>query len=280
MAFPELDRSGLRIIATGFGSTVVQTGGGVIVRVGRTPAAARGHAVEAACLPGLAPMLPVEVPVPVYFRAPGGPLPCGAIGYLRLAGRQCQPDIATEATGRDLGAFLAVLHRADAGAFPAAPGPDQVWDEWLRLRHETSAVLRRRMTRHENARLSRWWDGFLTDRRMREYKPAIRHGDLWYGNVLMGPGGAITAVLDWEAMANADPAQDLALTRYLGSAFTAAVLDTYLRRGGLYDRDVQHRADRHWELRELTGIPLAAYVGDDEEVEECIGKLRAGPILG
>jgi len=46
-----------------------------------------------------------------------------------------------------------------------------------------------------------------------------------------------------------------------------------------YDHNVQYRADRHWELRELIGIPLAASVGDDEEVEESITKLRAGPIF-
>jgi hypothetical protein len=98
MAFPELDLSGLRVVDTGFGSTVMETGAGVIVRVGRTPAAARGHAVEAACLPGLARILPVEVPVPVYFRPPGGPLRFGAIGYARLPGEQCRPDSATPAT--------------------------------------------------------------------------------------------------------------------------------------------------------------------------------------
>jgi aminoglycoside 2''-phosphotransferase len=180
---------------------------------------------------------------------------------------------------QDLGAFLAVLHRADARAFPAMPSAGDVWEGWLRLRDETSLVLRRRMTRHENDLLRRWWDRFLTDQRMRCYQPAIRHGDLWYGNVLIGRGGAVTAVLDWEAVANADPAQDLAVTRYLGPSFTAAVLDTYRCQGGLYDRNVQHRADRHWELRELTGIPLAAAVDDDEEIEECLTKLRAGPIL-
>lgn len=123
---------------------------------------------------------------------------------------------------------------------------------------------------------------------MRDYQPAIRHGDLWYGNLLIQsrtkdaqdqPGGAISAVLDWEAVAVADPAQDLALTRYLGSSFTQNVLDAYCGHGGDYDQEVEHRIERHWELRELTGIPLADAVGDDDEVSECIDKLRAGPIL-
>jgi hypothetical protein len=43
---------------------------------------------------------------------------------------------------------------------------------------------------------------------------------------------------------------------------------------------IRCRADRHWQLRELTGLPLAAAAGDDEELAECVAKLKAGPILG
>jgi hypothetical protein len=63
-AFPDLDTSGLRQLGTGFGSTVVETGEGIVLRIGRTAAAARGHAIEAAVLADLAPMLPVAVPGP------------------------------------------------------------------------------------------------------------------------------------------------------------------------------------------------------------------------
>jgi hypothetical protein len=44
--------------------------------------------------------------------------------------------------------------------------------------------------------------------------------------------------------------------------------------------EIRHRADRHGQLRELTGLPLAAAAGDDEELAECVAKLKAGPILG
>jgi hypothetical protein len=49
--------------------------------------------------------------------------------------------------------------------------------------------------------------------------------------------------------------------------------------GGAYDDQVEYRVQRHWELREFTGLPLAAAAGDQDEVNECIAKLRAGPIL-
>jgi aminoglycoside 2''-phosphotransferase len=143
----------------------------------------------------------------------------------------------------------------------------------------TGPVLRRRLTSAENQRASRWWDRFLADPRMRDYQPAVRHGDLWYGNILIQPAGRITAVLDWEAVAVADPAQDLALTRYLGPSFTGTVLGAYRAHGDGYDERVQHRIERHWELREFTGIPLAAAAGDEAELSECIAKLRSGPVL-
>jgi aminoglycoside 2''-phosphotransferase len=281
-AFPDLRLSGLQLVDTGFGSIVVGTSDGVIIRVGRTAAAARGHAVELLALPVLAPMLPIAVPVPVHYCPPGPQVPFGAIGYQRLAGRQCQPGTATETTGRQLGSFLAALHQIDAHApgLAALPGPEDVWQQWLALRKSAEPVVRRLMTTRENQRLDRWWDRLLADPRMRHYQPAVRHGDLWYGNLLIREHGAISGVLDWEMAAIADPAQDLALARYVGARFTGTVVEAYRSSGGPFDRQTQYRADRHWELRELTGIPLARAVNDEAEISECISNLRAGPIFG
>ena len=259
-AFPELREGWLRVVDVGFGSTVVESESGFVVRVARSGTAARGHAVEAAVLPALAPLVPVPLPVPVLRCPPGPPLPFGAIGYRRLPGQPCRPDTATGETARDLGAFLAALHRLDARRLPGAR-------------------LRSRLTADEQQSLARWWDGFLADPDLRHYQPAVRHGDLWYGNLLIQPGGALSAVLDWEEVALADPAQDLALARHVGPAFSGIMVEAYARANGPFTEKIRHRADRHWELRELTGLPLATAAGDDEELAECVAKLKAGPIL-
>ncbi|MGN6791631.1 MAG: phosphotransferase family protein [Streptosporangiaceae bacterium] len=279
-AFPDLHLHGLRIIDIGVGSIVLDTGRGIIIRVGRTAAAARGHAVEVAALPVLAPMLPNAVPAPVHYCAAAPQLPFGAIGYRRLPGEPCKADSATQTTAHQLGTFLAALHRVDTHKLAVLPGPSEVWQQWHDLRENTKPVVQREMTKNENLRLDRWWDQFLADPRMQRYRPAVRHGDLWYGNLLTRENGAISAVLDWEMVAFADPAQDFALTRYLGEQFTEAVLNAYRANGGTFDDDIRYRVDRHWELRELTGIPLAQAVNDEDEVSECISKLRAGPIFG
>jgi aminoglycoside 2''-phosphotransferase len=183
-------------------------------------------------------------------------------------------------TARELGAFLAALHRVDPHRLPGLPGPDDVWPRWSRLRQDTDGLLRDRLTATEHQRLAQWWDRFLTEPDLRHHQPAVRHGDLWYGNLLVNPGGRLSAVLDWEAVALADPAQDLALARHLGQAFTGIMVEAYARANGPYNERIRHRADRHWELRELTGLPLAAAAGDDQELAECVAKLKAGPILG
>ena len=168
----------------------------------------------------------------------------------------------------------------DAGRLPVLPGPDEVWQGWCRLREDTRRLLRSRLTAREHQRLDRWWDEFLADPDVRHYQPAVRHGDLWYGNLLVQPGGTLSAVLDWERVALADPAQDLALARHLGPAFPGIMVVAYARANGPYSGKIRHRADRHWQLRELTGLPLAAAAGDDEELAECVAKLKVGPVLG
>jgi aminoglycoside phosphotransferase (APT) family kinase protein len=155
--------------------------------------------------------------------------------------RPGQADAATPVTACDLGRFLVSLRRLDTRVFAVMPGQRAVWRAVHALRDEAAAILGDRLTSSENQRIGRWWERFLSDPAMQEYRPAVRHGDLWHGNLLVWPGGAIAAVLDWETVAVADPAQDLALARYLGPCVTARVLDAYGRHGDVYGDQVRYR---------------------------------------
>jgi hypothetical protein len=42
---------------------------------------------------------------------------------------------------------------------------------------------------------------------------------------------------------------------------------------------VEAYARANGPFTELTGLPLATAAGDDEELAECVAKLKAGPIL-
>ena len=128
-----------------------------------------------------------------------------------------------------LGAGLAAMHRAGAPAYGldhdnyigATPQPNGFMPSWLeffrerRLRHQADLAARNgrlppaRARRVERllARLGEWIDDA-------QAQPALLHGDLWGGNVIVGPGGA-PALID-PAAYYGDREADLAMTRLFG----------------------------------------------------------------
>ena len=264
--FPELRIEPLLVVDVGFGSTVVETGDGIIFRFARSERAAAGHEREARLLRQLVGRLPVEVPDPQWRIEPGADVPFGAVGYRELGGEPVRHD-ASAALAHEVAAFLRALHGVTGAEAADAP------DERVALRDATLPVLRDRLEREEVDRLGQWWAGMLADDDFLRFEPALRHGDLWNENLLVADG-RLVGVVDWGAAAIGDPAEDFAPLRHIGDAFAEAVLDAY---GA--DAPLRHRAWRHWELRELHGIRAALELGDEEELADGIAKLRAGPIL-
>jgi aminoglycoside 2''-phosphotransferase len=268
----------LVLLDTGFGSVAVETADGVIFRVARHAGAAEGHALEARLLPLLRRRLPVAVPDPRWRVEPDAAFPFGAIGYRRLAGEPLTPALAEanrDAIAADLGRFLVSLHGLSREA--GLPERDRVRDSFPRLCRDVLPVLRERLSAAEYDAMRRWARDFGADEEVDRFAPALRHGDLWYGNVLVDDAGTrVVGVVDWENAALGDPAADLARQLHLGEAFLEAVLGAY----GEVDDALRHRIRRRWELLEFAGIRTAAALDDEDELAETVEKLRAGPILG
>jgi aminoglycoside phosphotransferase (APT) family kinase protein len=268
-AFPELDVAPLRLLDVGFGSTVVETADGVVLRVARHARAAKGHAREADLLPQLRGRLPVAIPDPRWRIEPGGEFPFGVIGYRKLPGEPLVPGDADEAVAADVAAFIARLHdirHVDAPSYHSDPVRE--------LHDATTGVLRRVLSSDEFDRLTSWWDELRADERFRSFEPRLRHGDLWYENLLV-EDGRLVGVIDWGTAEYGDPAEDFDALRHVSDDFADAVLGAY----PYADADLRHRIERHWELRELWGIFLALELGDEAELDDGVRKLRAGPVL-
>jgi aminoglycoside 2''-phosphotransferase len=264
---PELSIAPLRLLDVGFGSTVVETADGIVFRVARHPRAAGGHTRELQLLPQLGGRLPVDVPVPRWRLEPDADFLHGAIGYRKLRGEPLTAGGGTHRLAEDVALFLRALHRLqDIDAESRELDLDS-------LREATLPALEHTLEPAELARLDCWWHEIRSDAGLRTFEPALRHGDLWYENLLVA-GGRLVGVLDWEGAAFADPAQDFAPLPHLGDPFSEAVLGLY----GASDA-FRLRAQRHWELRELYGIRLALELDDADELADSVRKLRAGPIL-
>jgi len=268
--FPELEVAPLRLLDIGFGSTVVETADGVVLRIARHARAAGGHAREALLLPQLQGRLPVAVPEPRWRVGHDDLFPFGVIGYRKLPGEPLEPPNADQTIAADIAEFVRCLHAIADVETPSAPV-----DVFAELYDATAGVLQRVLSPAEYDRVARWWEDVRTDDRLFDFEPRLRHGDFWYENLLV-EGGRLVGVIDWGGAAYGDPAEDFDALRHVSDAFLEAVLAHY----AADDPDLRHRIDRHWEVREFWGISLALELGDEAELQDAVRKLRAGPVLG
>ncbi len=284
-AFPDLQITPVHLLHVGFGSIAVETAGGLVFRIARDPGTAHGHARELEVLPVLAPRLPVPIPRPRWRIEPGEIFPLGALGYPKLAGEPIAPEALAERErarlASDLAAFLAALHGFSVdeahGLGLASWKSTRAAFRWER--DDVLPVLEARLTPGEYRAVVAWWESFLADPALERFRPALRHGDPWYGNLLVDDSGRLAGVLDWEGIEVGDPAWDLAAQMYLGEGFVRTVLERYVELAGSADRGLGHRAGRLHELREFGGVRRAASISDEAELDDAVEKIRRSSIL-
>ena len=86
-AFPEIGQvEPLREVGLGARSRVVETAGGIAVKMGRVPAAASAYENEWRALPVLARHLSTAIPAPRWRALSGEPFQHGALAYPMLRG--------------------------------------------------------------------------------------------------------------------------------------------------------------------------------------------------
>jgi aminoglycoside phosphotransferase (APT) family kinase protein/8-oxo-dGTP pyrophosphatase MutT (NUDIX family) len=212
-------------------ATVVE--GTWLDRVPRFPDAEEQLRNEVRLMPRLAPLLPLEVPVPIVLDE----------SPLRVRHRLVQGELAVRTTltaddGRRLGEFLRALHDMPVNIYVESGIPDAP-----AARAELLATLERMLHRvvpvvpaeHQEA-------GKDLLRRVALRTPTtLVHGDLAAHHVTSGPAG-IVGVLDWKDARVADPAVDLAWPLYgTPEPFAEAVATAY----GVSDEELARALDWH-----------------------------------
>ena len=211
--FPELAVRSLRRLAEGWDNSVWVVDERYAFRFGRRAVAIPGVEREIAVLPGLAPLLPLPVPRPVFAGSPTEEYPWPFFGSELLPGVEaCDANLGDEArfeVGLELARFLRALHALDVdGSLP------------VDFNHRTDMGKRAALARDELAELERLglWRapphmlGLLdeAERLPPPELPVLVHGDLHFRHVLVENGTA-SGVIDWGDVCRADPAIDLPL---------------------------------------------------------------------
>ncbi len=220
------------VTSSGTDHDVYRLGDDLAVRLPKIAWAQGQSALEARWLPRLAPHLPLSLPRVVAAGRPGCGYPFAWSVVTWVPGRQADPELDDdERTAADLAAFVTALRSlppARPGGQDDAPpvrgpgqrgGPLAALDDGVR---DALADLGDRADRvvDGGARaVLRCWDAAL-EAAPHAGEPVWAHGDLLPGNLLVTPGDIdrdsdgdgtdrLSAVIDWGALALADPAVDL-----------------------------------------------------------------------
>ena len=199
--FPEwADWPLTRIEPEGTDNAIFRLGEELSVRLRRRQGPAESGGKECDWLPRLAPLLPLDIPVPVAQGHPTPEYPWFWDVHTWVEGETTPvEEIDAVQAARDLAQFVAALQRIDPIGAPTGRGiplPERNGEMqyWLARFDGNTAV----SAEWERALETPPWDG----------PPVWHHGDLDARNWLVRDG-RITGVIDWSCMGVGDPACDV-----------------------------------------------------------------------
>lgn len=276
----------LKRLGSGFFSVAVETGSGVVFRLGLIAEVHERHIMETALLPWLSGLLPLPVPRPEWTIPPGEWFPHGGMGYRKLSGVPLTADILAradqDAIASQLGNFIYALEQIPAAEAIArgAPGPDSLATGWQRTRDAVLPVLRPLLDDKEYGQVTRFWEDLLHDPGMR-FEPVLTHGDLGDNNILIDVDTSrVTGILDWEWMSVGDQAQNFrGVYRDPNPGFDRRVFAAFEAAGGRLDEGIEYRLQRDRQVSTFYGILFAARRGDRLAVQRLIARLRERGVL-
>ena len=199
--FPEWSGLPLRLVEPmGTVHAIYRLGDALCVRLPRRHGPTEPGSKELEWLPKLAPLLPVEIPVPVAQGRPAATYPWFWEVHTWVDGDTVPVEaIDRIEAARDLAALIGTMQQVDpAGAPPGRGIPlaerDREFRRWLE-RFEGDPIV---TAEWERALAAPPWEG----------PPVWHHGDLDARNWIVRDG-RISGVIDWGAMGVGDPACDV-----------------------------------------------------------------------
>lgn len=191
--------------SSGTDNALYRLGNDMVVRLPRIHWAVAGLDKEVEWLPRLAPLLPVNVPVPLGKGEPAEGYPWHWGVYRWLEGENPTVDRIADpdSLARELAQFVDTLHRIDLTGGPSATRgvPLAMRDDPTR-----TAIAALQGTIDTDATTAAWDVALRTP--AWSCPPVWVHGDLAPGNLLL-QGGRLTAVIDFAGLGLGDPACDL-----------------------------------------------------------------------
>jgi aminoglycoside phosphotransferase (APT) family kinase protein len=265
--FPALAVRTCTPIGDGWTSLTFEVNGEWIVQLPASEYAAGRLRMQSSLLPELAHEVSALVPVPEYV-ATDPP----ALAYRRLDGAPADPALDGLWPER-LGRFLHDLHSVPpefVGMRASTPNAirDAERAAWSALRADVAD----RVPPADLASLDGLVSSLLDDGDLWSFAPVLVHGDLGPAHVLVGAGGDLVGVIDWEEAGIGDPSVDFAWWLREMPAVGTRALAAY---GDAPDRHFRERADLRWALMPWHDVHHGVVSGTDAFVASGLAGARA-----
>lgn len=216
--FPEWDGLPIEpLLPWGTDNALYRLGYELIVRLPRIHWAEGGVEKDFRWLPQVAPLLPVEVPVPLGLGRPAEGYPWVWGVYRWIEGELAVAGAADSDLAKDLARFVLALQRLELSGAPQAPRafPLREFEDSVR-----PALVQSKGLVDVDAVAAAWEEAL--DVPEPAAPPVWIHGDLMPANLLLR-GGRLAAVLDWSGLGLGNRAPDLMPAWNLFDAETRAI---------------------------------------------------------
>jgi aminoglycoside phosphotransferase (APT) family kinase protein len=210
--FPQWAHFPVKSVAMGgWDNRSFRLGERMIVRLPSAAAYAAQVEKEHRWLPRLAPLLPLQIPVPIAIGEPTSSYPWKWSICRWIEGETPVPEVVADSNGFAAGVagFLVALQRIDPTGGPSLGphnfyrgGPLATYDAEVR---EAIGILERRI---DTKAATAIWEAAL--RTAWDHSPVWIHGDMSVGN-LLSQDGQLRAVIDFGMLGVGDPACDLSI---------------------------------------------------------------------
>lgn len=241
-----------RVPSAGTDNALFRLGTQMVVRLPLMPGSTEQVAKEQRWLPLLAPLLPLEVPLPLAHGIPGEGYPWDWSIYRWLDGETATPERIEDAQAAAiaLAEFIRAMHAIDPAGGPA-PGSHNFWrgDALAPRDEDVRAALDALHGTIDVDAAAKAWDAALAAPTW-DAPGVWIHGDLYSGN-LLARDGRLSAVIDFGGAGVGDPACDVMAA---WSFLTADTRDAF--RDSMSIDDATWARGKGWALSmALIGLP-------------------------
>ncbi|WP_433747148.1 phosphotransferase [Falsibacillus pallidus] len=214
--FPEIDPVETKKIGEGFDNTIYRVNEEYLFRFPRREIAVPLIETEAAILPRLNSIAPLNIPAPLFYGKPGSHYPWPFLGYKYVKGSV--PTDLSKINGEDsarlLGRMLTKIHQFSIGEAVELGVPyDTLYRVDIEKRKDKMIENMEMLMDSGCVKWEEKWRKFTDSLQHIDYDSpkTLCHGDLHIRNILVDEKHTISGIIDWGDVHIGNPAVDLSI---------------------------------------------------------------------